>query len=400
MTTNTDAVKGEAVTVPAWAAVFSLSLGVFGLVGAEFLPASLLTPIAADLGITEGLAGQAVTATAIMGVVSGLTVASVTRLLDRRQVLLGFSLILVISNLIVASAHTLPVLLFGRLLLGVSLGGFWALSTALVMRLVPQASVPKALSIVVSGVSAATIFSAPVGSYAGDIWGWRTVFVGAAGVGVVTFLVQLAVLPSLPPRGKVNLGTLVRLLARPGIGLAMIAVLLVFTGHMSMFTYVRPYLEDVTGAGVAAIAAALLAFGIANFVGNYLGGFLVARSLRATLASMPLVIAAMAFLLAGSGPGYPTALVLVVVWGLAFGTVPVAWSAWIARSVNDEAESGGGLLVAAINFAIATGAALGGIILDLIGIESVFVANGTVLIFASAVVALGAGAARTAPAPT
>ena len=47
---------------PAWAAVFSMTLGVFGLVTAEFLPASLLTPMAADLRVTEGAAGQAVTA--------------------------------------------------------------------------------------------------------------------------------------------------------------------------------------------------------------------------------------------------------------------------------------------------------------------------------------------------
>lgn len=393
---NAAAESPAASLAPAWAAVFSMSLGVFGLVGAEFLPASLLTPMAADLGITEGMAGQAVTATAAMGLVASLTVAALARGIDRRRVLLGFSVLLVLSNLVVAFAGNVYVLLLGRIMLGAALGGFWSLSTALVMRLVPQASVPKALSIVVSGVSAATIFAAPVGSYVGDLLGWRSVFVGAAGLGAITFAVQFATLPSLPPRGRTRFATLLALMSRREIALAMLAVLMVFTGHMSLFTYIRPFLENVTGIGVTAISVTLLAFGVANFLGNYLGGLLVARSLRLTLAIMPLMIAALAFLLAGVGGSFATDLAMVALWGLAFGTVPVAWSTWVSRSVPDEAESAGGLLVAAINLAIATGAAVGGLVLDLSGIHSVFLASGSVLALATATTILaGVG---TAPA--
>lgn len=382
---------------PAWAAVFSMSLGVFGLVGAEFLPASLLTPMAADLGITEGLAGQAVTATAAMGVVASLTVAALTHRIDRKLVLIGFSLLLIVSNLIVAFAGSVEVLLAGRLLLGAALGGFWSLSTAVVMRLVPEASVPKALSIMVSGVSAATIFAAPVGSYLGDLVGWRLVFAGAAGLAVVVLAVQLATLPALPPRGRSRLSTLVELMSRRHIALAMLAVLMVFAGHMSLFTYIRPFLETITGIGVTAISATLLAFGIACFAGNYLGSLLVARSLRLTLALAPLAIATLAFLLTNLGASFPSALAIITLWGLAFGTVPVAWSAWISRAVADEAESAGGLLVAAINLAIAAGAAIGGLVLDLSGVTSVFLTSGSVLVLASLTVLAGVQTGR-APA--
>lgn len=382
---------------PAWAAVFSMSLGVFGLVGAEFLPASLLTPMASDLHVSEGMAGQAVTATAAVGFVASLTIAAATRAVDRRRVLLAFSAILVLSNLIVALAPNLKAVLIGRILLGVALGGFWALSTATVMRLVPQASVPKALSIVVSGVSAATIFAAPVGSYLGDYWGWRSVFFGAAGLGVLAFLVQLATLPSLPPRGQSRLGTLVELLSRRHVVLALLGALLVFTGHMSLFTYVRPFLETVTQAGISAISAVLFVFGIANFLGNYLGGILIERSMRLTLAMAPLVIGGLAFSLAGLGGSLESDLAMVALWGVAFGTVPVAWSSWITRSVPDQAESAGGLLVAAINLAIATGAAVGGLVLDLSGIVSVFVASGVILLVAAAAILAGVEGRRLMP---
>ncbi len=382
----------------AWAAVFSMSLGVFGLVGAEFLPASLLTPMASDLAISKGVAGQAVTATATMGVVASLTIAAFTRTIDRRKVLLGLSLLLVLSNLVVAFSTSVEVLLAGRLVLGAALGGFWSLSTAIVMRLVPETSVPKALSVMVSGISAATILAAPVGSYVGDLFGWRVVFAGAAGLGLAVFAFQFATLPPLPPRGRARFGMLVEMISRRRTALAMLAVLMVFGGHMSLFTYIRPFLETVTGIGITAISATLLAFGVANFIGNYLGSMLVARSLLLTLAIMPLTIAALAVLLATAGGTFVVDLALISLWGLAFGTVPVAWSAWVSRHAPEEAESAGGLLVAAINMAIALGAAFGGLILDLNGVQSLFLASGSVLVLGAITVVAGVDTAPAAAA--
>lgn len=374
---------------PAWGAVISMGLGVFGLVGAEFLPASLLTPIAAELGVTEGMAGQAVTATAAVALVTSLFITAATRHIDRRLVLLGLSVLLILSNLLVAIAPNLPLLLTGRILLGVALGGFWTLSAATMMRLVPERHVPKALSILFSGVSAATIFAAPVGSYLGAIAGWRTVFLAAAGLGALVLVVQLATLPSLPPRGLSRLRTMVEVLSRRAVGLAMAAILLVFTGHFAFFTYIRPFLETVTGAGVTAISGILLGFGIANLIGNYLGAFLLERSMRLTLALMPLVMGTLALALAGAGGNIAADAAMVALWGVAFGAVPVAWSTWITRAVPDEAESAGGLFVAAINFAIATGAAAGGFIFDASGVGNVFMASGIVLIAAAVMIVTG-----------
>ena len=94
---------------PHWAAVGSLALGVFGLVTAEFLPASLLTAMATDLGISNGAAGQTVTATALVGAVAAPAFPLLTRRLDRKWVMLALSLLLVVSNLMAATATSLTV---------------------------------------------------------------------------------------------------------------------------------------------------------------------------------------------------------------------------------------------------------------------------------------------------
>lgn len=374
---------------PAWGAVISMTLGVFGLVTAEFLPASLLTPMAADLGISEGLAGQAVTATAVVALVTSLLVVAATRRIDRRLVLLAFSILLIISNLLVAFAPDLPFLIAGRVLLGVALGGFWSMSAAVMMRLVPAALIPKALSIMFSGVSAATVLAAPVGSYLGDIVGWRSVFLIATALGVLTLIVQFATLPALAPAGSARLRTLIDVLRRPGVGLGMIAIALVFTGHFALFTYVRPFLETVTGVGISAVSGILLGFGIANFLGTYLGGLLLSWNMRLTLTIMPLVMGLLGLGLAFSGAAPVADAALVALWGLAFGAVPVAWSTWITRTVPDEAETGGGLIVAAVQLAIATGAGVGGAVFDVSGAAGVFALGGIVLLVAAALIGLG-----------
>lgn len=388
--TNTENVSPAQVQdVPAWGAVIAMTLGVFGLVTAEFLPASLLTPMAFDLSITEGMAGQAVSATAILAVIASLLTATVTRRIDRRYVLLSFSVLLIISNILVAFAPNFILLLVGRMLLGIALGGFWTMAAAIVMRLVPLKDIPRALAILFSGVSAATIFAAPLGSYLGGTIGWRNVFLLVSLLGVLVFAVQFATLPKMQPRGRATLGTLVAVINRPRMKFGLFMLVLIFTGHFALFTYVRPFLENVTGVATAGVSGILLGFGIANFIGTYIAGALIARSLRLTLTLMPLIIGLAGIgMISIQGSIAPTA-VLVAIWGMAFGGVPVAWSTWITRSVPDEAESGGGLVVAAIQIGIGTGAAAGGLVYDVSGALGVFTIAALILLAAAAIVTLG-----------
>ena len=120
------------------------------------------------------------TATAVVGLVTSLLIAAAARNINRRALLLVFLILLIVSNLSVALAPNLPALLVGRMILGLAVGGFWTFNAALAMRLAPARFVPRALSIIFSGVAIATITAAPAASYLGDIVGWRGIFLGAA----------------------------------------------------------------------------------------------------------------------------------------------------------------------------------------------------------------------------
>lgn len=350
-----------------WPAVTSLALGVFGLVTAEFLPASLLTAMATDLHVSVGAAGQAVTATALVGAVAAPSIPLLTRRFDRKLVMLMLTVLLVVSNALAATATSLPVLLVARVLLGIALGGFWSMSAALAMRLVPDALFARAMSFILTGVSVATVCAAPIGAWMGDTWGWRSAFIAAGVVSVFTLAVQLITLPPLPPRDNPNLRVLGELLTRPSVRVALLAVLLVISGHFAGFTYIRPLMEQITQMSVGTITAVLLGYGVGGFFGNFAGGWLAGRSERLAIVCGGSVVALLAaILLVGAHSVVVTALAITL-WGFAFGAFPVGFQTWIVRAAPDQAEGAGGLLVAAFQIAIASGAIGGGLLVDHIG---------------------------------
>ena len=350
-----------------WAGVASLGLGVFALVTAEFLPASLLTAMANDLGVTDGAAGQAVTATALVAAVAAPVIPLATHRLDRKRVLLALTALLLLSNVLAVASASLPVLLVARVLLGVALGGFWAMGAALAMRLVPEALFARAMSVVLTGVSLATVCAAPIGAWMGELWGWRSAFAAAGVLSALTFAAQLTALPPLPPRDRPNVRILLGLLGRPGVRVALLAVLLVISGHFAGFTYIRPLMEKVTHADVQTVSMVLLGYGVGGFFGNFAGGWIAGRSERWSIVAGGSLIAVLALALLAAADSAALTAVAVTLWGFAFGAFPVGFQTWIVRAAPDQAEGAGGLLVAAFQVAIASGAIGGGLLVDRVG---------------------------------
>jgi predicted MFS family arabinose efflux permease len=373
----------------AWGAVFSMALCVAVLIASEFMPVSLLTPIATDLGMTEGGVGQAISVSGIFSVVTSLFIAGLTRSIDRKLVLTSFSFLLVVSGLVVTFAPTYTVLMIGRALLGLAIGGFWSMSTAIVMRLVPEDSVPKGLAMINAGNAIAATVSAPLGSLLGDYVGWRGAFFLVVPLALLALVWQWIGLPSLPPRGRKTSGNVFRLLARRQVALGMTSILLLFMGQFALFTYLRPFLESVTGVSVSLLSAILFVMGVAGVAGTWAIGQLLKTRLYSIVIAIPLIMALLAAALIALGSMPVAATVLLIGWGF-FGTAaPIGWGTWLSRTLRDDAEAGGGLQVAIIQFAITLGAATGGVLFDSLGWRSPF-ALSAILLLGSALAAAAA----------
>jgi predicted MFS family arabinose efflux permease len=374
---------------PAWSAVGSMTMCVAMLIAAEFMPVSLLTPIASDLDATQGMAGQAISISGLFAVITSLLIPTIASRFDRRHVLIALTGVMLASLALIAAAPNFGVLMAARSLLGITIGGFWALATATVMRLVPAESVHKALGLMYTGNAVAAALAAPIGSYFGALIGWRGAFWALAPLVVINLAWQWLALPSMPPQAATPIGKVLGLLKRPHVAFAMAAAMLSFGGAFATFTYLRPFLESTTQVTIPQLSMLLLGLGGAGFAGTYGATMLLGRHLYALLRWLPLALGAVTLALLAAGHVLWGAAIALIAWGALNAAIPVAWSTWLSKDVSDEPDSGGGLLVAAIQLSIMAGAAFGGVLLDHMSITATLVGGAALLAVSSIVVGDG-----------
>jgi predicted MFS family arabinose efflux permease len=366
-----------------WSAVLSMTLCVFTLVASEFMPVSLLTPVASDLGVSEGLAGQAISISGAFAVLTSLLIARLAGDLDRRLLLLGMTALMVISGAVIAVTPTYAVYMFGRVFIGVAIGGFWSMSAATAIRLVPDRDVPRALAIFNGGNALAMVIAAPLGSYLGAIVGWRGAFFCLVPVAVLAFVWQWVSLPSMKQevRAGRSMGVF-GLLRNPAVAIGMTAVGTFFMGQFALYTYVRPFLETITEVDVSTLSLILLGSGVAGFVGTAFIGTLLKSGLYRPLIAIPGAMALIALALVASGRSTAAVATLLALWGLLGTAAPVGWWTWLARTLPQNAEAGGGLMVAVVQLAIALGSTMGGLVFDAAGYRSTFTLSAALLLAA------------------
>lgn len=384
-------------TRQSWGAVLAMSLAAFALVASEFMPVSLLTPIAADLQISEGQAGQGIAVSGLFALLTSLGIASVAARVERKLLLLSLTLLMIISGSVVAFAPNYVTFMAGRALIGVAIGGFWSLSAATAMRLVGADQVPRALAIVNGGNALATVIAAPLGSFVGALIGWRGAFFCVVPVAALAALWLLLSLPAIKHERSDRSGNVFRLMNRAPVALGMVAVSVFFMGQFMLFTYLRPFLETVTHVSVSMLSLMLLVLGIAGLVGTFLIERFLRNGLYQTLIAIPILMALIAVALVAFGSSPMTTTLLLGLWGLVATAAPVGWWTWLARTLPDDAEAGGGLMVAIVQLAIGLGATVGGLVFDLSGYRATFELSAALLLLAAVLACLAARATLRTP---
>lgn len=373
----------------AWGAVLSMALCVAMLIASEFMPVSLLTPMAEGLGATEGQTGQAISISGLFAVAASMVITTAAGTLDRKWVLVAMTAVMLSSLILVAAAPNFTVLMLGRALLGICIGGFWALATAVIMRLVAESDVPRALALMYGGQAIAAAFAAPIGSYLGGMFGWRAVFWALAPIVAVNLVWHVVVLPSLPARRRQDFRTMLGLLKRPYFLRGLIAAMLSWGSAFTMFTYLRPYLEQVTGVDVTMLSVLLLVLGCAGFVGTWASGRFLSGSVAPLLRLPALLMGGCTLGLLLLGGSVIAASLFLALWGAMNTAMSVIWMTWMSQNVGDAPEAAGSLMVAAIQASILLGAVVGGLLLDGMTIVATFI--GSVVLAGLSMALIGTG---------
>jgi predicted MFS family arabinose efflux permease len=351
-----------------WSAVVAIGVGAFTLVTAEFLPVGLLPQIAQDLAVSEGQAGLMVTAPGIVAAGAALLTISVGKRIQRQHALLVLLSLLVISNALVACANSLGVLLAARMLLGVAVGGFWTIGVSLGPRLRPDA-IGRATSVIFSGVTVGTVAGVPAGTLLGGLLGWRLAFAAFAALVVLVVVALVVLLPRIPPEKSLGFGQVPVVMRMNTVRAGLVAVVLIFIGQFAAYTYIAPFLTQISGIESGRLSALLLAYGVAGVFGNLFCGWFVERNVRRAVLATSIFLggAMLALVICGASSGWAAAA--VVAWGIGFGMLPIAIQSWIFKAAPDQLEVVAALFVAAGQLAMGLGALIGGVVVDHFGVQ-------------------------------
>ncbi|UNS99064.1 MFS transporter [Streptomyces tubbatahanensis] len=347
-----------------WLAVLSLTGATFSITATEMLPVGLLTPMGGALDVSEGSAGLTVTLMGLTAAVAAPTLPLLAGRVDRRVLLAALMAVMAAANLLSALAPSLLVLLLARVAAGVAHGGVWALAASLAVRLVPAARVGRALSAVFAGIGTASVLAVPAGTMLGQLLDWRAAFLGAAALTALVAVALALALPALPAERAVRPRELAGLRRNAPLRTGMLFLALLVVGHFAAYTYVRPFLEQVSGIAPGLIGVLLLGYGAAGIAGNFAAGTTASRTPRRVLlvlgSGMAVTMAALALL----GGHALAAIGVLLLWGVFYGGVSVSSQAYVLATAARTREAAGALFAAVFNASIALGALAGGRVAD------------------------------------
>lgn len=354
-------------------ALVVLALGAFVIGTAELVVVGVLDLIAEDKDVSISTAGLLVTAYALGIAVGAPIIATLTTRFGRRRVLLASLVAFVVGNLLTVVAASFDMLVVARVLTGSVHGLFAGVALTIAAGLVAPDKRGQAMAMVIGGITISTVVGVPLGTLIGQALGWQAAFVAIMALGILAFVATLLFVPLVTAAGG-GLGAQARAAFAPRV-LAMLGVgLLLAAGQFTAFTYLTPFLDDVTGVSGGAVSVFLLVFGLAATAGTFLGGRFADRNVTTTLlvANTALIVALGALYVVGSTPVL-VALALAA-WGLAGFAIPPAVQLRVITLAGCSSDLAATLGVSAFNAGITVGSLIGGAIISGQGAEATVLA--------------------------
>ena len=343
--------------------LLALALAAFGIGTAEFIIMGLLPEVAADLRVSIPSAGLLVTGYALGVAIGAPILAIVTSAMPRKLALMGLMGLFILGNVLSALAPGYDWLLAARVVAAFCHGAFFGIGAVVAASLVPANKQAQAIALMFTGLTLANVLGVPAGTALGQAAGWRAAFWAVSAIGVLAFAAVAAFVPAKLPMPKTRLMHEFAVLRQPQVWIALGMTVLGFGGVFTVFTYIAPILEQVTGVSPHAVTMILLLFGAGLTVGNALGGKLADWKLMPALIGILAAMAVVLLLFSQTMHARIPAMITVFVWGVfAFATVPPLQMRVVAKAVQAP-NLASTLNIGAFNLGNALGAWLGGVVI-------------------------------------
>ncbi|MFQ2510437.1 MFS transporter [Aeromonas caviae] len=355
-------------------ALFALTLSAFAIGTTEFVIVGLIPTIAEQLNVSLPSAGLLVSLYALGVAIGAPVLTALTGKLPRKWLLVGLMALFTVGNLLAWQAPGYESLIVARILTGLAHGVFFSVGSTIATGLVAKEKAASAIAIMFSGLTVALVTGVPLGTWIGQVFGWRETFLVVSLLGLVAMVGSLLLVPGNLPKGAASsVREQLSVLTRKPLLLVYAKTALGYGGAFTAFTFLAPILQQVSGFSAGAVSLILLVYGVSVAVGNIWGGKLADRmgplpALKLLFAGLAVVLLVLTF----TAPHPVLAVLTVLVWGaFAFGNVPglqVLVVKQAERYTPNAVDVASGLNIAAFNVGIALGSVVGGFVVEHLGL--------------------------------
>ncbi|MBL0552506.1 MFS transporter [Aeromonas caviae] len=355
-------------------ALFALTLSAFAIGTTEFVIVGLIPTIAEQLNVSLPSAGLLVSLYALGVAIGAPVLTALTGKLPRKWLLVGLMALFTVGNLLAWQAPGYESLIVARILTGLAHGVFFSVGSTIATGLVAKEKAASAIAIMFSGLTVALVTGVPLGTWIGQVFGWRETFLVVSLLGLVAMVGSMLLVPGNLPKGAASsVREQLSVLTRKPLLLVYAKTALGYGGAFTAFTFLAPILQQVSGFSAGAVSLILLVYGVSVAVGNIWGGKLADRmgplpALKLLFAGLAVVLLVLTF----TAPHQVLAVLTVLVWGaFAFGNVPglqVLVVKQAERHTPNAVDVASGLNIAAFNVGIALGSVVGGFVVEHLGL--------------------------------
>ncbi|SMF65023.1 MFS transporter, DHA1 family, putative efflux transporter [Paenibacillus uliginis N3/975] len=346
--------------------VYILAIAAFVVGMVELIVGGILNLIAEDLQISISSAGQFITIFSIAFAISGPILINVTAKMERKKLYLYMMTAFMISNLIVAFTSSYAAIIAARALSAMSGSVIIVLSVSMAASLVPESHKGRAIGIIYMGISGSLVLGVPLGMVIGNAYGWRAPFLVIAILsllsmaGIALFTKRTAPNPVVPLREQLAL------LKNSKIVSAQLIVLLMLTGHLTLYGYLQPYVQSTFNVSPGMMSVVYFLFGIAAVTGGGFGGWIADRfgTKRSILAIVACFSVSMFMVMLTAQISFWVFLIAMMIWSALSWAISPAQQTYLLQLAPDNAETQLSLNSSMLHLGIASGSIIGSTVIE------------------------------------
>ena len=352
--------------------IYILAIVSFLVGTSQYIISGILDNISESLGITLAAAGQLITIFSLVYAIFTPVLMAITSRMDKRKLMIYSLGLFVIGNILAFVLPGYGFFIVSRIIMAFGAGMVVVTALTIAEKIAPKGKKASAIATVIMGLTASLIIGVPLGRMTSEVLGWKAVFGGIALLGLVAMVIISLTIPKIQVEKLTPLNQQLALLKKPKVVLGLAITFFWLGGYSIVYTYLSPYLLNISGVSDKLLSGVLLIFGIASLVGSKFGGFSTDRwGVRFTLIGGMILHITMLVLLSIVAHSYVGVLVILILWSFA------AWSTGPTQQYHlatIEPESSSvllGLNQSMMQLAMAAGAGIGGIFVERISLTSI-----------------------------